>query len=78
VGVTRGEGRERANGWRGTWGYGVLQNAVPQKANDLNLTLGGLDLNNLGKYCKLVVVVDLIIRFHISLFSLLEGHGKGR
>ncbi len=53
MGVTRGEGRERANGWRGAWGYGVLQNAVPQKANDLNLTLGGIDLNNSGRYCRL-------------------------
>jgi hypothetical protein len=55
------------------FGYGALYNVVPQKANDLNLTLDGLDLNNLGKYCKLVVVVvvvvvDMIIRSHLSLY----------
>jgi hypothetical protein len=34
-------------------GYGLLETIVPQKANDLNLTLGGIDLNNSGMYCKL-------------------------
>ncbi len=30
-------------------GYGV-QNAVPQKGSEMNLTLGGIDLNNSGRY----------------------------
>jgi len=34
-------------------GHGILETIVPQKANDLNFTLGGIDLNNLGKYCRL-------------------------
>ncbi len=65
--------RERTNGL-GIWN---VENFIPRKANDLNLTLGGLYLHNLGRYYKLVVV-DLIIRSHLSFFSLLEGHGRGR
>jgi hypothetical protein len=34
-------------------GYGVLKIVVLQKANGLNLTLGGIDPNNLGMYCRL-------------------------
>jgi hypothetical protein len=34
-------------------GYGMLKNVVPQKVNGLNLTLGGIDPNNLGMYSRL-------------------------
>jgi hypothetical protein len=59
-------------------GYGMLKNVIPQKANDLNLTFGGLYLHNLGRYCKLVVVVDLIIRSHLSFFFITRKTWEGK
>jgi hypothetical protein len=31
-----------------------LQNSLPQRSGEVNLTLGGIDLNNSGRYLSLV------------------------
>lgn len=41
----------------------ALQNAVSQKGNEVNLTLGGIDLNNSGR-------LACFLQLHIILFNV--------
>lgn len=49
----------------------AFQNAVPQKGNEVNLTLGGIDLNNSGRLACFLQL-HTIIMFFILIMSKIE------